>query len=200
MRSRRSVYCIIAVLASLGLIREVLAADIYVTDPAHTLVGFTARHFVINKVRGKFNEFVGTITYDENDITKSALKGTIKTASIDTDNEKRDNHLRSADFFDVANYPDITFISKRVEKRQNDHVLIGDLTIRGVTREVAFPFTITGKIVQGGKTRIGFEANLRLNRQEYGVSWNKTMDSGGLVVSDTIEIELVGEAIKEGNV
>jgi polyisoprenoid-binding protein YceI len=157
------------------------------------------RHFVISKVRGKFNEFTGTITYDENDITKSGMRGTIKATSIDTDNQKRDDHLRSPDFLDVANYPDITFSSKRVEKRQDGLVLIGDLTIRGTTKEVVVPFTITGKIVDpGGKMRIGFEASLRINRQEFGVAYSKTMDSGGLVVGDTVDIELVGEAVRQG--
>jgi polyisoprenoid-binding protein YceI len=187
-------------LVSLGLIHGALAAEVYITDPAHTQVGFTVRHLVIAKVRGKFQEFTGTITYDENDITRSAMKGTIKAASIDTDHEKRDNHLRSVEFLDVANHPEITFASKRVEKRQDSHVLIGDLTIRAITREVVIPFTITGKIVERGKTRLGFEASLRINRHDFGVSYNKTMDNGGLIVGDTVDIELIGEAIKDGNV
>lgn len=174
------------------------AADTYVTDTAHTLVGFTVRHLVITKVRGKFNEFVGTITYDEHDITKSALQGTIKTASIDTDNEKRDKHLRSADFFDAANHPEITFASKRIEKKDDGYVMIGDLSIRGITQEVEMPFSLTGKMTHQGKTRIGFEASLRINRKDFGVAYHNVTDSGGLVVSDTVDIELVGEAIKTG--
>jgi polyisoprenoid-binding protein YceI len=175
------------------------AADVYMTDPAHTLVGFTTRHFVINKVRGKFNEFHGVIVYDESDITKSSMKGTIKVASIDTDDQKRDDHLRSADFFDAANYPEITFVSKKVEKRGDAYVLIGDLTIRGTTKEVTIPFVITGKIVDTrGQVRIGFEANLQINRKDFGVAYHRVMDNGGLVVSDTVEIELIGEGIKEG--
>lgn len=187
----------LTVLASLLLTPQAFAADTYKPDVAHTLVGFSARHFVITKVRGKFNDFSATITYDENDITKSSMTGTIKVASIDTDNEKRDDHLRSADFFDVEKFPEITFKSKRVEKKEKNYVLIGDLTMRGVTKEAAVPFTVTDKITDPqGKTRIGFEANLRLNRQDFGIAWSKTMDNGGLVVSDTIDIEIIVEAIK----
>jgi polyisoprenoid-binding protein YceI len=187
----------LAVFASLLLTHQAFAADTYRPDVAHTLVGFTARHFVITKVRGKFNDFSATITYDENDISKSSMTGTIKVASIDTDNEKRDNHLRSADFFDVEKFPEITFQSKRVEKKDKNYVLLGDLTMRGVTKEVAVPFTVTEKITDPqGKTRIGFEANLQLNRQDFGIAWSKAMDNGGLVVSDTIDIEIIAEAVK----
>jgi polyisoprenoid-binding protein YceI len=175
------------------------AADVYKADTEHTFVGFTVRHFVINKVRGKFNEFDGHIIYDESDITRSSMRGTIKVASIDTDNQERDDHLRSADFFDAANHPDITFVSKRVERRDNGQVLIGDLTIRGTTREVTMPFTITGKIIGlRGKIIIGFEATLQINRKDFGVAYHRLMDNGGLVVGDTVHIELIGEAIKEG--
>jgi polyisoprenoid-binding protein YceI len=194
-RWKRSVA--LAMFASLCLTLEAFAADTYTPDVSHSLVGFTARHFVITKVRGKFNDFSATIVYDEKDITKSSLRGTIKVASIDTDHEKRDNHLRSADFFDTATHPEITFVSKRVEKQDQKYVLIGDLTMRGVTKELAVPFVVTDKITDmQGKTRIGFEANLRINRQDFGISWNKTMDNGGVVVSDMIDIEIVVEAIK----
>jgi polyisoprenoid-binding protein YceI len=127
------------------------------------------------------------------------MRGMIKVASIDTDDQKRDDHLRSPDFFDAATHPEITFSSKRVEKRHNGPVLIGDLSIRGTTKEVAIPFVITGKIVDPrGRTRIGFEATLQINRKDYGVAYHRLMDYGGLVVGDTVDIELIGEAIKEG--
>jgi polyisoprenoid-binding protein YceI len=198
MGPKRLVSFLLAGVLSLGVAHGALAADVYVTDTAHTLVGFTVRHLVITKVRGKFNEFVGTITYDENDVTKSSLHGTIKTASIDTDDAKRDEHLRSTDFFDAATHPEITFASKRVEKKGEGYVMIGDLTIRGTTKEVAMPFTLTGKITHRGKTRIGFEASLQINRKDFGVSYHRLTDTGGLVVSDTVDIELIGEAIKQG--
>jgi polyisoprenoid-binding protein YceI len=198
MHHRRIVYALITMLVSLLGEGSVFATDVYKTDTAHTLVGFTVRHFVINKVRGKFNEFDGRIAYDETDITRSSMQGTIKVASIDTDNPKRDEHLRSADFFDAANHPEITFASKRVEKRDNGHVLIGDLTIRGTTKEVTIPFAITGKIDgPHDKTIIGFEATLRINRKDFGVAYHRLMDNGSLVVGDTVDIELIGEAIEE---
>lgn len=198
MCPKRLVSFVLAGVVSLGVAYGALAADVYMTDTAHTLVGFTVRHLVITKVRGKFNEFVGTITYDENDVTKSSLHGTIKTVSIDTDDAKRDEHLRSTDFFDAATHPEITFASKRIEKKGEGYVMIGDLTIRGTTKEVAMPFTLTGKITHRGKTRIGFEASLQINRKDFGVSYHRLTDTGGLVVSDTVDIDLIGEAIKQG--
>ena len=197
MRCNRFVLLALAIIVCLSSGQMAFGeADTYVTDTSHTLVGFTVRHLVISKVRGKFNDFTGTITYDEQDITKSALQGSIKVSSIDTDNEKRDKHLRSADFFDVENHPEITFASKRIEKKDDGYVMIGDLTIRGVTKEVEMPFALTGKMTHQGKTRIGFEASLRINRKDFGVAYHKVTDSGGLVVSDTVDIELIGEAIK----
>ena len=198
MRFLSYVRFVVAVFASLCLTNTALAADMYVPDKTHSLVGFSARHLVIYKVRGKFHEFDATIMYDENDLTKSSLHGTIKAASLDTDHEKRDKHLRSEDFLYVDKFPEITFVSKRVEQRDSGYVLIGDLTIRGVTKEVVVPFTVTGKIVDpGGKTRVGFEATLRINRQDFGISYSKVMDNGGLVVSDTVDIELTAEAVKQ---
>jgi polyisoprenoid-binding protein YceI len=199
MPHNRVVSVTIAMIISLWFVGSIGAADVYTTDPSHTLVGFIVRHFVINKVRGKFNEFHGSIVYDESDITKSSLQGTITVASIDTDDEKRDEHLRSADFFDAPNHPEITFTSKRVKQHDKGHGLVGDLTIRGITKEVTIPFIITGKIVDmQGKTRIGFEATLQINRKDFGVAYHRLMDNGGLVVGDTVDIELIGEAIKEG--
>jgi polyisoprenoid-binding protein YceI len=178
------------------LIDIVLGAGTYVVDPSHTTVGFTVRHLVINKVRGKFNEFSGTIVYDEDDIAKSSLQGTIDAASIDTDHEKRDKHLRGEDFFHVAQYPDITFKSKDVVKEGDKLVLVGDLTMRGVTKEVRIPFEITGKIEDPqGKIRIGFEGTLQIDRQAFGISYSETMDHGGLIVGNEVNIELVGEAV-----
>lgn len=198
MGYKRCVGVVCAVLVSWCLTSRATSADTYVVDTAHTLVGFTVRHLVINKVRGKFNEFIGTITYDEQDLSKSSLQGSIRVASVDTDNDKRDRHLRSPDFFNAATYPAITFTTTRIEPTDTGYSLIGDLTIRATTKEVVIPFNITGKIVDpGGKTRIGFEAVLRINRQDYGVSYNKVLDNGGLVVGNTVDIELIGEAIKQ---
>ena len=172
------------------------SADTYVVDGAHAYVGFSVSHLVINRVRGTFNEFSGTIIYDADDITKSSMSGTISVASIDTAQEKRDRHLRSGDFFDAANHPFITFETIRIEAGSQLPVLHGRLTMRGVSREVAIPFRVTGIVESGGETRLGFEAQLELNRQDYGVSYSRLMDSGGLVVGNLVSIELNGIAIK----
>jgi polyisoprenoid-binding protein YceI len=196
MPSKHYVHAVLTVVASLWLASTALGASTYTPDPTHTTVGFTARHFVITKVTGRFNDYTATIMYDENDITKSSMQGIIKTASLNTGNERRDANLRSTDFFDVEKFPEIKFHSTRVEKQGEGYVLIGPLTIRDVTREVAIPFMVTGKLVDRGKERIGFEASLKINRKDFGMTWDKRMDNGGLIASDQIDIELFVEAIK----
>jgi polyisoprenoid-binding protein YceI len=180
-----------------GVTGTVLAADTYTIDRAHSSVLFVVNHMVISKVKGEFNEFSGTIKHDEGDIANSSVDVTIKTASIDTKSERRDGHLRSPDFFDVEQHPEITFKSKKIEKTDAGLVAVGDLTMRGVTKEVRIPFEITGTITDPrGNRRMGISAKLTLNRQDYGVSWNQTLDAGGLVVSDDVGIEIELEAIK----
>ncbi|NLP11714.1 polyisoprenoid-binding protein [bacterium] len=174
------------------------AAEEYVIDAAHTQVGFSVKHMVIATVRGTFKEFSGTAFYDEKDITRSHIEGVIKTASINTENEKRDEHLRSSDFFDASSYPEIRYKSKKILKRNDEWIAVGDLTIRGVTREIELTFTVSEPIKDPyGNTRIGVEARGKINRQDFGVSWSKTLDSGGLVVSDEVRLELAGEFIKK---
>jgi len=173
-----------------------LAAEKYEIDPVHSNIGFTVRHMVIAKVTGRFKDVSGVIFYDEGDITRSSVNVRIKVVSIDTDNETRDNHLRSADFFDAENYPEITFASKRIEKEGDGYVAIGDLTIRGVTKEIALPFRFLGKVKDPrGNTRVGFEAETTLNRFDYGVKWDKTLETGGLIVSKEVQVELAVEAV-----
>ena len=173
------------------------AADKYTVDPSHSSIGFAVRHMVVSKVKGYFNEYTATILYDDKDITKSSAEVTIKTASIDTRDAKRDEHLRTPDFFDAAKYPEITFKSKRIEKSGEGFVAVGDLTMRGVTKEIQLPFTFAGVVTDPwGNTRLGLSASTKLNRQDYGVSWSKSLDSGGLVVSDDVEIAIEIEAIK----
>jgi polyisoprenoid-binding protein YceI len=173
------------------------AADKYTVDPTHSSIGFAVRHMVVSKVKGYFNEYTATILYDDKDITKSSAEVTIKTASIDTRDAKRDEHLRTPDFFDAAKYPEITFKSKRIEKSGEGFVAVGDLTMRGVTKEIQLPFTFAGVVTDPwGNTRLGLSASTKLNRQDYGVSWSKSLDSGGLVVADDVEIAIEIEAIK----
>ncbi len=175
-----------------------LAADKYVIDASHTSTEFSVRHLVISNVKGNFSDISGVIMYDENDATKSSVDVTIKVASINTNNEKRDDHLRSLEFFDAEKYPEITFKSKKIEKTDDGLKLVGTLTIRGVSKEVAFPFELTGKITDPWKNvRIGAEANLKINRQDFGVSWNNVMEGGGLVVGNDVKITINLEAVKQ---
>lgn len=175
-----------------------MGADLYQVDPAHTEVGFSVRHMVINNVKGSFKDFAGTVEYDGKDLMSVKAGGSIKAGSIDTGIAGRDEHLRGPDFFDVAKYPEITFQSERVEKQGEGYVLIGKFTMHGVTKEIALPFTITGPIKDPyGKTRIGIETSLTLNRKDYGINWSKTLDNGGLVVADEVKVEIGAEAVKQ---
>jgi len=171
------------------------AGDKYEIDLAHSSVGFSAKHLVISNTKGQFKDFTGVIILDEKDISKSSVNVTIKTASISTANERRDNHLKSADFLDVEKHPEITFKSKSVMKTDDGYRMVGNLTIHGVTKEVTMPFTLVGPVEAMG-TRIGLEASLTIKRLDYGVSWSKTLDNGGLVVSNEVKITLEVEAIK----
>jgi polyisoprenoid-binding protein YceI len=188
-------FCIFPfILAAAGL----WAADTYTVDPAHSHVGFKVTHMVISKVSGQFTSFSGTFIYDEQDITKSSLRGKIETAGINTQNEARDKHLKSPDFLDAEKNPEITFESKAFVKSGDGWRVVGTLTLRGVSKEVSFPFTITGKVKDPyGNERIGAEAALTINRMEYGLSWNKTLDTGGLVVGNDVMIDLSAEFIKQ---
>lgn len=187
-----------SLLAGILLAGSAFGAEEYTLDKSHSSVSFVVKHMVIAKVRGNFTEFDGTIMIDDKDITKSSVKGTVKVASINTDNEKRDAHLRGADFFDAEKFPEITFESKKIVKKDDGHVCVGLLTMRGVTKEVEIPFSITGKIKDPwGNERVGIEASFTINRQDYGVSWSNTMDNGGLVVSNDVKIELAAEGIKK---
>ena len=174
------------------------APETYAIDPTHSSMTFTVRHMVISNVKGRFTDFSGTLIYDEQDITKSSVEIIIKAASINTDVKQRDDHLRSADFFDVAKYPEITFKSTRIEKKGESQVAIGTLTMHGVSREVAIAFKIGGKAKDGsGATRLGAEAALKINRNDYGISWNMTLDNGGVLVGNDVQLELNVEAIKK---
>jgi polyisoprenoid-binding protein YceI len=174
-----------------------IAADTFTIDKSHSSILFAVKHMVIAKVKGEFTEYSGTISYDQADISKSNVEVTIKTASIDTKDEKRDDHLRNPDFFDAEKFPEITFKSKTIKKSEEGFVATGDLTMRGVTKEIEIPFEITGVITDPwGNTRMGVSAELELNRQDYGISWSKSLDTGGLVVGDDVDIEIEIEAIK----
>ncbi len=185
------------VLTITAFVFTVFAGDVYTIDQAHTNIGFSVKHMVITTVNGKFNDFSGKITYDDQNPMAMEADVTIQTASIDTDNEKRDKHLRSDDFFNAEQYPTISFKTKSIEKRGDQLTAIGDLTIRDVTKEIELPFELTGKIKDPyGKTRIGIEASTTINRKDFNVNWNQTLDNGGLVVSDEVNINISAQAVK----
>ncbi|HYL93266.1 MAG TPA: YceI family protein [Alphaproteobacteria bacterium] len=183
------------VLGLLALGVSAFAADEYKIDPVHSTVAFSVKHMVINTVHGRFNDYAGQILYDDKDPSKSSVNVTIKSASINTDNTQRDNHLKSNAFLDVANFPEITFKSKSVEKKADGFVAHGTLTIRGVAKDVDLPFKINGPIaVGGGNSLLGAEAALTINRQDYGVSWSQSMSAGELVVANDVRIDINVEA------
>jgi len=171
------------------------AADTYNIDPAHSTVGFSVSHLVINNVKGKFTEFTGTIVVDNQSVSEA--KGTIQTKSVDTGVAPRDKDLRSANFFDVEKYPTITFQSKRTGKKGDETVLVGDFTMHGTTKEISLPVKLSGPIKDPwGNMRIGLHAKTKLNRKEYGLTYNKVLETGGLMVGEEIEIEIDAEGTK----
>lgn len=169
----------------------------YAIDVAHAHIGFTVKHMVISTTHGRFRDFGGTITLDSKTIAKSSVNVTIKATSIDTDIPARDKHLRGADFFDVEKYPEITFKSTSVKKTGKGLIVNGDFTMHGVTKSISIPFTISGPIVSRGKAVLGISGKVQINRQDYGVSWSRKLDNGGLAVSDLVDITLDFEAVKK---
>jgi len=167
-------------------------------DPAHTRIGFVARHAMVTKVRGAFNEFEGTAVLDGADPANSRAQVTIKAASIDTRNSQRDEHLRSNDFLAMQEYPEITFASTGVRQvGETTFELTGDLTIKGVTNPVTIPFTFEGAAKDPfGNLRAGFEGSVTINRKDYGVTWNAALEGGGVLVSDKVTLEFEVSAVK----
>ena len=168
-------------------------------DPSHSAVQFTVRHLVISKVRGTFERWQGTIDFDPSQPEASKVSVRIEAASIDTHEPNRDQHLRSADFFDVENYPAITFESRKVERRGKDRYrVLGDLTMHGVTRPVELDAEYLGAGKDPwGHERVGFFAKTALNRKEFGLNWNQLLEGGGVVVSEQVEISLDVQAIAQ---
>jgi polyisoprenoid-binding protein YceI len=161
-------------------------------DPAHSAAQFQVRHMMISNVRGEFGKMSGKVFFDGKNYSTLKAEAIIEVASINTREPKRDNHLRSSDFFDAATYSSITFKSKRIEGiRGNNFNLVGDLTIRGVTKEITLAVEAT-PIIKGmaGESRIGAHATAKLNRQDFGVKWNRSLDSGGVLVGDEVQITL----------
>ena len=167
-------------------------------DPSHTRAGFSVRHMMIANVHGQFETVTGTVDFNEADPAHSAVDVQIDVASLNTRDEKRDAHLRSADFFDVEKYPSLTFTSKRVEKLGENHGrIIGDLTIKGITKEVALDVEYIGQAKSPwGTTSAGFTARAKVNRKDWGLNWNVALETGGVLVGDTVNIDIEAEIVK----
>ena len=170
----------------------------YNLDPPHSRLGFSARHAMVTKVRGAFNEVTGAGYLDEEDPSASHVEVTIKVASIDTRNPDRDTHLRSNDFLAMDDHPEITFRSTAVEKADQDRYSVtGDLTIRGVTKPVTIDFEFTGSAVDPwGNLRVGFEGSAIINRKDWGVNFNAALEAGGVLISEKVTLEFEVAAVK----
>ena len=171
----------------------------YTIDASHTRIGFSARHAMVTKVRGHFDEFEGAAHVDTANPAASSVTVTINAASVTTGNEQRDGHLKTPDFFDVENYPQITFVSTNVERDGSEWSITGDLTINGVTKSVTVPFEETGSAKDPfGNTRVGFEGGVTLDRTDWNLKFNATLETGGVLVSEKVKLELDISAIAQG--
>jgi polyisoprenoid-binding protein YceI len=170
----------------------------YAIDPSHSRIGFVARHAMVTKVRGSFNEFAGRGSFDAEHPEASQLELTIEAASIDTRNPDRDAHLRSNDFFDMETYPQIRFVSTGIAQTdESNYRVTGDLTIKGVTKPVTVDFEFTGAVVDPfGNQRVGFEGSTVVNRKDWGISWNAALEAGGVLVGEKITLEFEVSAIR----
>jgi polyisoprenoid-binding protein YceI len=170
----------------------------YTLDPSHTRIGFVARHAMVTKVRGAFNEFEGSAVVDGTDPAASKATLTIQAASIDTRNNQRDEHLRSNDFLAMDDFPQITFVSTGVRQTSPTSLeLTGDLTIKGMTNSVTIPFDFEGAATDPyGNLRVGFEGSVTISRKDYDITWNAALETGGVLVSDKIVLEFEVSAIK----
>ena len=174
------------------------ALTAWTVDAAHSEVGFAVKHLMISTVRGRFGAVSGTVTFPEGDYADAQADVTIDAASIDTREEKRDAHLRSADFFDVEKFPALTFKSRRVQAIKGDTFqLVGDLTIKDITREVVLDVEVEGfQKDPWGNEKAGFSASTRVNRKDFGLTWNAALETGGVLVSDDIKISLDVQLLK----
>jgi polyisoprenoid-binding protein YceI len=194
MKTRRTV---IAAFLAAVVAATAGAAETYTFDKAHSDVSFQIRHF-LSKVRGRFTDFDGTIVADRAKPEASSVDFTIKATSIDTDNENRDKDLRSANFFEVEKYPEITFKSTKVTPRGQDRYdVTGILTMHGVTKELTLPVTFLGTVNTGRGEKAGFETSITLNRKDFGIVWNRVLDTGGTTLGDDVIVSINVEANKK---
>ncbi|WP_075619302.1 YceI family protein [Paenisporosarcina indica] len=164
-------------------------------DASHSSIGFSVKHMMVSKVRGSFSDFTAVVEADETDLTGANIAFTIQVASINTGSEDRDNHLRSADFFDAETYPEIKFVANNISKKGDDYEIAGDLTIKDVTKPVVFEAEYGGKGTNPwGVEVVAFEAETKINREEFGLTWNAALETGGVLVGKDIKISLDLEA------
>lgn len=170
----------------------------FAIDPSHSELAFVARHAMVTKVRGSFTEFSGTASSEEN-LQNAQINVEIDVKSVDTRNRDRDAHLASGDFFDVEKFPHITFASTSVEAKDDSTLSVtGDLTIKDVTKSVTIDFDFTGEVVDPwGQTRVGFEGSTTINRKDFGLTWNTSLDNGGVLVSEKITLDFDISAVKQ---
>jgi polyisoprenoid-binding protein YceI len=183
--------------AALAVASPASSAETYQFDKPHTTVGFQVRH-IFTMVGGKFTDFTGTIQVDRAKPESSTVEFTIQAKSIDTNEPKRDEHLRSADFFDVANHPTISFKSTAVRANgKNAWLVVGDLTLHGVTKSLTLPVMLLGEGKDPwGNEKMGFETSTALSRSDYGLTWNKQLEAGGVLLGDEVKIQIAIEANK----
>ncbi len=185
-----------AVLAVFLLLPQpAFAGEAYTIDPDHSTIGFSVKHMMVSEVKGAFADYQGTISYDPQDLSATKIDVVIQAKSIDTRLPKRDEHLRNSDFLNTGEYPQITFVSQGINKTASNYVIVGALTIRGVTRTIAIPAQITGPVNSpfGGQL-LGIVGETVINRQDFNVSWNQLMDSGGYVVGNDVNLIISVEA------
>ena len=184
--------------ATIALAGATFGQATYTIDGAHSAAQFSVRHLMVSNVRGAFSKVAGTIQYDARNLGASKVEATVDINSVDTREPKRDEHLKSADFFDAAKYPTMTFKSKQVSKAGDKVLVKGDLTLHGVTREVTLTLDGAPQEVKDpwGATRIGTQATTKINRKDFGLLWNKNLDGGGVMIGDEVSITLDIEAVK----
>jgi polyisoprenoid-binding protein YceI len=196
----RKLFSVAAAAALTTLVALPLRAETFAVDPTHSEVSFQIRHMV-SQVRGRFNDFSGTVQLDPKNLAASSVDFHIKATSIDTNVADRDKHLRSADFFDVEKYPEITFRSESIQPAGKDkYNVTGTLTLHGVSKKVTLPVTLGGQVKDPwGNTRAGFEIETTLDRKDYGIVWNKALDSGGVMLGDDVKVAINLETVKKSD-